>query len=242
MDLTLSGSKIGTSLGISQVSVVRHAIRLNLPMNTPDSRIVQGYARHRNPNKSFSEMRTQYRQEWLKIVEENPEASRQELVDISNFHYLWLRRNDSDWLEEHLPSPVKVPRKMEHLDWKKIDEELSRQVNEICENLLNSKKRPQRIYITEIIKQVGYKKWIEKRHEKLPQTTKILDRYLESLEDYMIRKLLRWAEKEFIKEKEIPSRNQLIRQAVIENTTTKNSLRIQNEINKSLARIRKEIE
>jgi hypothetical protein len=186
-------------------------------MNTPDSRIVQGYARHRNPNKSFTEMLIQYRQKWLKIVEENPEASRQELMGISNFHYLWLRRNDSDWLEEHLPSPVKVPRKVEHLE------------------------RPQRICITEIIRRVGYKKWIEKRHKKLPQTTKILDRYLESLEDYMIRKL-RWAEKEFIKEKEIPTRNQLIRRAVIENTTTKNSLRIQNEINKSLIRIRKEIE
>jgi hypothetical protein len=64
---------------------------------------------------------------------------------------------------------------------------------------------------------------------RLPQTSRIIDERLESFEDYMLRKL-RLAERLFLEEKVIPSRNQLIRRAVIENYTTKNSKLIQIEI------------
>jgi len=64
---------------------------------------------------------------------------------------------------------------------------------------------------------------------RLPQTSRIIDERLESFEDYMLRKL-RLAERLFLEEKVIPSRNQLIRRAVIENYTTKNSKQIQIEI------------
>ena len=56
----------------------------------------------------------------------------------------------------------------------------------------------------------------------------------------MVRKL-KLAEKKFIEEKIIPSRNQLIRRAIIENTTTKSSERIQNEIAVTLKRIENSI-
>jgi hypothetical protein len=55
-------------------------------------------------------------------------------------------------------------------------------------------------------------------------------------------KKLKLAEQKFIKEKEVPTRNQLIRRAVIENTTTKNSSRIQKAITESIERIRNKIE
>jgi hypothetical protein len=51
----------------------------------------------------------------------------------------------------------------------------------------------------------------------------------------MIRKL-KLAKNKFLEEKTIPTRNQLIRRAVIENNTTKNSIRIQTEIKKILIR------
>ena len=74
----------------------------------------------------------------------------------------------------------------------------------------------------------------------MPKTSRIIDEKLESLEDYMIRKL-KLAETKFLGEKIIPSRNQLIRWAVIENYTTKNSKRIQNEVTLSLNRIEQSI-
>ena len=56
----------------------------------------------------------------------------------------------------------------------------------------------------------------------------------------MLRKLKR-TEAIFIEEKKIPKRNQLIRQAVILNETSKNSAKIQKEVDESLARISNEI-
>jgi hypothetical protein len=81
-----------------------------------------------------------------------------------------------------------------------------------------------------------YKKWIEKRKLKLPKTGRIIDEQLESLEDFMLRKL-KWAEKQYLSEKVIPTHHKLIRRAVINNHTTNNSERLQNEIAASLKRI-----
>ncbi len=236
VDLTLSISKIGELLGVSELSVIRHAIRLNLPMNTSDSRIIQGYDKYRNPNKSFSEMRTQYRQEWLKILKENSQASRQELMDISNFHYLWFRRNDSDWIEEHLPEPQKVSRNSDILDWEMIDLEVSREVEKVCNEILSINEFPVRVSITEIINRTGYKTWIEKREKKLPLTTEIINRFLEEPEDYMIRKV-KWAEEEFLKEGRIPTRLQFTIKAVVRNKTS-TSAKVQKAIDESLARLK----
>jgi hypothetical protein len=148
-------------------------------------------------------------------------------------------RNDADWMEKHLPEVLKFPRKKEHLDWKKIDVELSSKVKEACQEI-HSSIPLKRVCITEIIRETGLKKWIEKRHLKLPKTAKAVDKNLESLEDYMIRKL-KWAESLYIKEGRIPSQSQLIRRAVINNTTTNNSTKIQTEILISLDRIRETV-
>jgi hypothetical protein len=92
-----------------------------------------------------------------------------------------------------------------------------------------------RVSITEIVRRIGYKKWIEKRKLKLPKTSQIVDEHLESLENFMLRKLKR-AEKQFLDKRTIPTYHQLIRRAVINNYTTHNSERLQNEIAASLRR------
>jgi hypothetical protein len=202
-NLSLSLSQIGKQLGISQTSVGRHAIRLDLPMNTKITRSLQGYERYRNPQKSFSEMRRHYRDEWLKIRQKYPHLSRQQLMDTANFFYLWLRRYDSEWIENNLPSQNTARKKKELLDWKQIDKELSRKVEKTCQKILSSKEIPVRICITEIIRQVGHKAWIDKRHRKLPQTSQVSDENLETLEDFMLRKI-RWTTEKFIEERKIP--------------------------------------
>jgi hypothetical protein len=56
----------------------------------------------------------------------------------------------------------------------------------------------------------------------------------------MIRKL-KLAERKFIEERKIPAHYKLVRGAVINNHTTKNSERIQREITISLAEIRRQL-
>lgn len=136
MDLSISAAQIARILKVSDLLVVRHAIRLNLPMNKPNSRSVEGYSRYRNPNKSFSDLTAQYRRGWLKVVKDNPKLTRQKLMNTANFLYLWLRRNDSKWFEKHLPEAQKLPRVTEHIDWRSIDEELSVDVERTCQEIL----------------------------------------------------------------------------------------------------------
>jgi hypothetical protein len=238
-DLSLSQEEIARRLRVSPLSVTNIARRLNLPMNKPGARVSNNNSYRKIPRRTLSEARKFYREKWLKTLENYPEANRNELIKLANFEYLWLMRNDSEWMEKHLPQVLKVPRKKEHLNWKQIDDELSAAIKLACDEII-SYSPPKRVSITEIIRKVGYKKWIEKRELKLPRTTQTINERLESLEDYMIRKL-KLAERIFIKKRKIPKYYQLVRRAVINNHTTENSEKIQREIAISLSEIRKQI-
>lgn len=234
--LSLSSSEIAKRIGTSQTSIGRHAIRLNLPMNSEGNRSLYGYKRHRNPRTSFSEMRQNYREKWLQTRLKCPDLTRQELMNVENFIYLWLRRNDSEWFEQNLPKVCKVPRTKTYINWKKIDITLSKKIKVVCQIIKDFPDFPVRVSITEIIKQVGDRVWIDKRKHKLPITDKVIESNLESLEDFMLRKL-NWAKQYFIGKRKIPTRNQIRIKAVIRNSISDNSPKIQSAVDKSLIEI-----
>lgn len=239
-DLTLSSTQIGRNLGISQTSVSRQAIRLNLPMNTKTTRSLHGYKRHQNPNKSFSQMLRQYRLDWLEVRRNNPDLTRKQLLNKANFLYLWLRRNDFEWFKDKIPPQATKPIKREWLNWKEIDQNLSGEMEAICKEILSSKDIPVRICITEIIKRSGYKVWIDKRNKKLPQTSILIDKYLETFEDVMLRRI-EWASQKFIEEKKTPSISQFKVAAMLKDRTAIKSERIQQAIRKALIRVNNSI-
>ncbi len=236
-DSSFSLTHIGEKLGVSSTSVGRHAIRLNLPMNTKNTRSLNGYDRHRNPKSSFSEMLENYRNEWLDLRTSNLKLTRLELMKKFNFIYLWLKRNDSEWFESHLPEINRVSEKNDILDWKKIDKQLSEEISYICDEIFNIKTFPIRVSITEIIRRVGNKGWIEKRKRKLPITNKIVDKKLESLEDFMMRKV-EWAENEFLKNGKIPTQMELKIMAGVRNKTSEKSEKVQQSINEALKKLK----
>lgn len=94
--------------------------------------------------------------------------------------------------------------------------------------------------VYEIIRRLGYRTWIEKRDKKLSKTTKLINQHVETLEDFMIRKI-KYAGEQFVKENRIPSSSGLIRRAVAYNRTTLNSKRNQEYITDYLHKIRKEV-
>ena len=78
--------------------------------------------------------------------------------------------------------------KKARLNWEKIDNELVQKIKIVCKEIFNSPEKLVRVSITEIIKKVGHKNWIEKRHLKLPKTAELIERKLETLEEFMLRK------------------------------------------------------
>lgn len=236
-DLSISTKEIGKQIGVTKWTVNRHAIRLNLPMNTKENRSVRGYEKHQNPKATFSQRKLKYRKQWLQAQQKYPNASRKDLLSRENFLYLWLQKNDSEWFEEHLPKPIKVNPRRPFLKWEEIDNQLSKEIKKICEEILAIEGTPVRISITEIIRHVGKAKWIDKRHQKLPLTTKVIDEYLESWEDFMIRRVA-YVKELFIKKSVIPTLSQFKVKARLEGSISKNSLKVQEAIQKALGEIR----
>lgn len=235
-DLSLSLSEIARRFGTTTLLIARHAIRLKLPMNTEGTRKLEGYTRHQNPIVYLTERIQECRNQWLQVITKFPDCSRQELMKRANTLYLWLQRNDSEWFNSHIPKQLKVNRKIDQLDWTKIDNDLISEVQRVCDEIRQESEELIRVSVTEIINRVGYKKWIDKRYQKLPRVTQLINEQMESLEDFMIRKL-KLAEQYYIKRKRVPKRRQLIRRAVIENTTTLNSIKVQKEVDNTITRI-----
>lgn len=229
--------RIAQRLGVSHLTVVRHAIRLKLPMNVPGARAVSvnTVERYKNFHKSRKSTLEKYRNDWLSVLAANPEASRNQLMVAANFLYLWLNKNDSDWLEANLPPVRKFIRRGDLKDWKTIDIKLARAVRAAAKRIREKPGRPKRICLSAIIGEVGHKVHIEHRLDKLPHTATTLCTYLESLEAYMIRKV-EWAEACYRKEGHCPTKNKLMTRAVIRNKTGK-TLPVQNAINAAMERL-----
>lgn len=114
-------------------------------------------------------------------------------MTVASFLYLWLRKNDSEWLEAHLPPVIKGDRKNELKGWKRIDIEVSAAVEAAGRRIREIPGRPVRVSLAAIAREVGHKAWLEQSLDKLPLTSDALDACLESVEDFLIRRV-HWAE------------------------------------------------
>lgn len=207
-DTSSSIGRAAHRLGVSDLTVVRYAIRLDLPMNVPDARQVsrKTIERHKNFRRSRREALEYYRKGWLSVIEAHPNASRRQLMTIESFLYLWLRKNDSEWLEAYLPLVRKGTRQSELKDWERIDVELAAAVQATAKRIKEMPGRPTRVSLSAIARSVGHKPWLEHRLHKLPLTSKALDACLESVEGFLIRRVA-WVE-EYYSEKGIcPARS-----------------------------------
>lgn len=202
-------TEIANNLGVSILTVIRHAIRLGLPMNSHGARPVgrQTLERYKNWRQTLEDAKEYYRSEWLKVLKAKPDASRKQLMDKANFLYLWLRKNDNDWIEAHLPPKRKVDRKVTHLDWRVIDSELSAKVELAVKDIKERPGRPVRISKSAIIRLVGNQPWLEMRLNKLPKTAQVLATHLESQEALLLRRA-QWAAKAYAKENIYPTKHQ----------------------------------
>lgn len=208
LDTSLSMSEAASKLGVSELTVMRYAIRLDLPMNSPNTRSVgpKTIKRFKNYRRSRKEALDHYRKEWLLVLEANPAASRNQLAAVASFLYLWLNKNDSGWLETHLPLVRKGVRKEELKDWKSIDIKLAPTIKAAAKRIREMPGRPTFISLAAISREVGHKSWLEFRLHKLPRTAKALKVCLESVEEFLIRRV-RWAEEHYSQIGACPARS-----------------------------------
>lgn len=136
------------------------------------------------------------REEWLKVIRDNPGESRSGL-NIGKGLHTWVYINDRAWYHKVTPSIKAKKNRQETIDWDNRDNECLLLAKKAVETLLERDGKPIRIIPSNIRRAIGVKRWFH--HKKLVKTGDYLKEVTEDLESYRIRKI-RWAIEELMKQ------------------------------------------
>lgn len=132
----------------------------------------------------FRMKRERLREKWLELHAQYPDKSSSQIRKNNDGVYAWLKRYDSEWMEEKYR---RIKTVVNTVDWDKRDAELLPKVKEVIKEMKEGK--PERITWSTIGGKLGISGWLSKRKEKLPLTKAYIESELESLEEFHIRKI-----------------------------------------------------
>lgn len=137
------------------------------------------------------------RNEWLLLIEKNPDKGKTELRQLNKALYVYLYRNDRDWLNRNSPKKKTTANIGTKVDWQKRDEEILQKVQKVVNEIEDAVGKPQRITLTLVGSRIGIKALLEKHLNKLPKTKAF---FLEKAEDNRAFQVKRidWAIREHI--------------------------------------------
>jgi hypothetical protein len=220
------------TFGVIEVTLQRHAIRLGLSLKreSPGSRPTKWVIkRHGKSRHTLVAARAKYRAKWLSVRKNHPRAGRRRLQTLAYYTWWWLSKNDREWLESNSPRSRTPPPPPSRPDWKKVDREVSAEVESAVLQMMKAGGKPARISKAAVIAVVGRRGWLEGGLSKLPRTAKILEKYLETPEDFAIRRLI-WTAEQFRAARIIPTRPQLIERSGLGNRKAGQSEIVQSEV------------
>ncbi len=155
-----------------------------------------------------------YRVKWSELKSNHPEATKTQLRNLNEATYIWLYRNDRDWLNNNSPAKENGIHENTRVIWSERDEEIFKKVKQLVIETLNTEMRPKRITIGYIGKKLGQLSLLEKHMNKMPKTHKYLKNAVETTEQFKIRRI-RWCANELRNKGEEIKEWKLIRMAGI---------------------------
>lgn len=167
-----------TVVKYSELLGLRTLVQSNMKVKLPHERTRTSYFKGAN-----------YRESITKFVKNNP-SSTITVIKRNNYkEYMWLYKNDKEWLNSTLPKPTKPSNIISgRVDWDKRDEELLQILKKQYE-LIKSSGALIRITKTLLGRKSGKLSYIEKRLDKLPKCNEYLKSVQESVEEYQIRRI-----------------------------------------------------
>lgn len=192
----LSLSAIAERLGVSFRTVKHQAVRLQLSLPRIGSLRRTQIGKKDLPRLAENQAKVLnkleiYRNEWLFLLKENPDAARTSLVCQARRVYDWLRKRDSEWLEAHLPPPRKKKGSY-YVDRESKDVQLAEAVRQSAIRIKNATGHPVKITKHAIGRDINQLSCIFKRLNKLPLTALALDEVVETQDEYRVR-VAQWA-------------------------------------------------
>ena len=132
----------------------------------------------------FRMKRERLREKWLELHAQYPDKSSSQIRKNNDGVYAWLKRYDSEWMEENYR---RIKTVVNTVDWDKRDAELLPQVKEVVKEMREGK--PERITWTTIGSKLGISGWLSKKKEKLPLVKAYIESQVESMEEFHVRKI-----------------------------------------------------
>lgn len=138
-------------------------------------------------------LRASNRKALLDALEKWPNAGRHEIHRRLGAAYYWLYCYDQPWLSTYLPKYKRSQGPPDRIDWNRKDLELIAAVRTEADRVRALQGRPVRVSSTIIARKLRIIEIVSKRPQKIPLTIQVLREVAESLDDYVIRRIL-WTE------------------------------------------------
>lgn len=129
-----------------------------------------------------------YKEDVLNLIKSQSNITRQQIRKSLIKQYIWLYRNDKEWLNSNLPLKVKPSPVNNRVNWELRDIEICEMLKSECEKLLSLAK-PVRITRSLLSRRIGKQELIEKWLTKLPRTKQLTEQLVETVEQFQMRRV-----------------------------------------------------
>lgn len=243
-DRTLALQKIGSRLGVTGLTVKRHALRLGLtfPRNVSGERACNPEPNRRDilaGSISLADRLDDRRLELLQLIKANPNSPRSQLRVLADSLFRWLGKYDPQWLEIQLPAAQIITPKRIRVHWVQEDMALAAAVRTAISDIRSATDPQARISIAEISKRVGHVRWFHEKLDKLPVTAAVLGDHLESVEDFFVRRI-EWTAECYRRDGISPSATAFKARARLRTSKTSRSMRVRAALAEALRGLRKQ--
>lgn len=135
--------------------------------------------------------KNEYRKQWAGLIKDNSEKSITEIRSFNPKVYMWLYRNDKEWLKNNYPK-TKKPSSCEgskRVDWNQRDYEIAEKIQYIVQEIQEETSTIIRITKNEIGRRLGKLSFLNNNLDKMPEVEKILQEKIESVEQFQVRRV-----------------------------------------------------
>ncbi|MYL34961.1 hypothetical protein GLW05_15360 [Pontibacillus yanchengensis] len=132
-----------------------------------------------------------YKAKWSNLIVRNPDLSRTKLREQLPSVYMWLYRNDREWLLTNMPPKQKGCNKdINKVSWETRDYELAKKIELEAESLKKiNNDGIVRVTVRSIGRELGVISMLENEIEKLPECKLMLAKVTETLKDFQLRRI-----------------------------------------------------
>lgn len=186
-DPTLSLRELSRRLGFDPQIVRKRAASLGLALPRPGGHVTVHPTR-REVSVAPRMNCDSYRKVWQQTRLKYPTATTSQLRKCCPAAYIWLYRNDREWLAEQKPSSYRPKAAVPRVNWSKRDLLLSKKLRQAATNLTD-REPAIRITVTRLGREIKQESLLSQHLGKLPLCRKVLEEVIETREKFALRRI-----------------------------------------------------